>query len=49
MAGGDQATSLVARLESLPFSRWHRAPLLAAFFGIVLEQITGRAPLAGRA
>jgi MFS transporter, putative metabolite:H+ symporter len=34
---GNQAASLVARLESLPFSRWHRALLLVAFFGIVLD------------
>lgn len=33
----DTTASLVARLESLPFSRWHRALLLVAFFGIVLD------------
>ena len=36
---GDRAASLVARLESLPFSRWHRALLLVAFFGIVLDAV----------
>ncbi len=37
MAGSDDQAALVARLESLPFSRWHRALLLVAFFGIVLD------------
>ncbi|HEX7969586.1 MAG TPA: MFS transporter [Stellaceae bacterium] len=37
MAIRGEAASLLERLDRLPFSRWHRALLLVAFFGIVFD------------
>ena len=38
MAVADEAKSaeLIARLEQLPFSRWHQSFFILAFFGIML-------------
>src|SRR5215472_1668242 len=33
----EQSSALVARLESLPFSRWHRTFFLVAFFGTLFD------------
>jgi putative MFS transporter len=39
MAGADEAksTELIARLERLPFSRWHRSFFILAFLGIMFD------------
>src|SRR5260221_9909989 len=39
MAVADEAKSaeLIARLEQLPFSRWHRSFFILAFFGIMFD------------
>jgi putative MFS transporter len=39
MAGADEAKSaeLIARLERLPFSRWHRSFFVLAFFGVMFD------------
>jgi hypothetical protein len=39
MAVADEAKSaeLIARLERLPFSRWHRSFFILAFFGIMFD------------
>ncbi len=39
MAVADEAksTELIARLEQLPFSRWHRSFFILAFFGIMFD------------
>jgi hypothetical protein len=39
MAVADEAKSaeLIARLEQLPFSRWHRGFFILACFGIMLD------------
>lgn len=37
MATADKATELVARLERLPFSRWHRNLFILCFFGVMFD------------
>jgi putative MFS transporter len=34
---GNLSSQLVARLERLPFSRWHRSLFLVAFFGVMFD------------
>lgn len=36
-AVAEQSTQLMSRLESLPFSRWHRSLALVAFFGTLFD------------
>jgi len=36
----DASAQLVARLDRLPFSPWHRSFLLVAFFGTLFDALT---------
>src|ERR1041384_4820423 len=37
MAGADKSADLVARLERLPFSRWHRNLFILCFVGVMFD------------